>query len=100
MAASMLAGGLASMALAHRLIDGGTGPGILPLVLGTVFTGLGWMLAENVGETIVFLIITAIMGTVALIFLQSGTLRIFVIAFLWGFNIGKVAGGIYREYGD
>ena len=96
--ASMLAGGLASAALAHRLIDGGSGSGLLSLVLGAVFVGLGWLLAENIVEAVVFLLITVVLGAVALIFLRSVMLRIIVIAFLCGFNVGKFAGGVYREY--
>jgi len=98
LAASMLAGGLASVALAHRLIDGGPGSGFLPFVLGAVFVGFGWLLAENIVEAVVFLLITAVLGAVALIFLRSEMLRIVVIAFLCGFNVGKFAGGVYREY--
>jgi hypothetical protein len=97
LAASMLAGGLASAALAHRLIDDGAGSSFLPLALGAAFGGLGWLLAENIGEAIVFLLITSFMGAMALFYLQSETLRIVVIAFLCGFNIGKLAGGVYRE---
>jgi hypothetical protein len=93
----MLAGGGASAALAHRLIDGSAGSGLLPFVLGAVFGGLGWLMAENIGEAIVFLLITAALGTVMLVFLPSQTLRIVVIAFLGGFNVGKFAGGVFRE---
>lgn len=50
LAASVLVGGIASATVAHRLISGSSGPGPLPLVLGVVFSGLGWLLAENIGE--------------------------------------------------
>jgi hypothetical protein len=100
LATSMLAGGLASVVLAHKLVDGETDFGLLPLVLGAVFGGLGWMLPETIIETVIFLLITGVMGAVALVFLQSETLRIVVIAFLCGFNVGKLAGSIYREVRD
>ena len=87
------------MALAHRLIDGGTGSGFLPLILGAVFGGLGWMLAENIGEAIFLLLVTVVLGSVVLVYIQSDLLRIVVIAFLCGFNIGKFAGGVYRDVG-
>jgi hypothetical protein len=96
--ASILAGGFASAMAAHWLVDGGAGISYLALFLGAFFSGLGWSLAENIGETIVFLLITGVLGGVALIFLSSEMLRIIVIAFLCGFNIGKLAGGIYREF--
>lgn len=99
LAASMLAGGVASVALAHRLIDGGAGVGILSFILGSVFAGLGWwLLAETIVETIIFLLFTAVIGLVALLHLRSETLRIVVIAFLCGFNIGKLAVSVYREF--
>jgi hypothetical protein len=97
LAASMLAGGLASVALVHWLIGGRAGSGLLPLVLGAVFGGLGWLLAENIGEAAALLLLTGIVGAFALAFLQSESLRIVVIAFLCGFNVGKLAGGVYRE---
>jgi len=97
LATSMLAGGGASAALAHKLIDGSAGSGFLFFVLGAGFGGLGWLMDENIGEAIVFLLITTVLGTVALVFLSSETLRIVVIAFLCGFNVGKLARGVYKE---
>ncbi len=95
---SMLAGGLASAALASRLEVGEGGLGFLPLILGTIFGGIGWFLAENIGDAAFLLLITGSAGAVVLVYLQSETLRIVTIAFLCGFNIGKICGGIYREY--
>ncbi len=96
---TVLAGGVASAALVHRLVDGGAGFSYLALFLGAFFSGLGWSLPETIVETIVFLLITCVMGGVALVFFQSEMLRVAVIAFVSGFNIGKLAGGVYRELG-
>ena len=96
--ASILAGGFTSAVAAQWLVDSGAGTSYLALFLGAFFSGLGWSLAENIGETIVFLLITSALGGVALIFLRSEMLRIIVIAFLCGFNIGKLAGGVCREF--
>ncbi len=96
----MLAGGIASTALVHRLVDGGAGYSLLPFILGAVFCGLGWLLAETIVETIVLLLITGVMGAVALILLQSEILRVVVIAFVCGFNVGKLVGGVHREFRD
>jgi len=96
--ASILAGGFTSAMAAQWLINGGAGIFNLAFLLGAFFGGLGWSLAENIGETIVFLLITSVLGGVALIFLNSEIPRTVVIAFLCGFNIGKLAGGIYREF--
>ena len=80
-----------------RLVEGGARPDLLPVGLGVVFAVLGWFLAENIGEAIAILLATAVLGGVALVFLESATLRIVVIAFLCGFNCGKLAGGVYLE---
>jgi hypothetical protein len=99
LAISMAGGGITSIAVAHRLVDGGDGFGFLSLVLGAVFGGLGWLLAENIGEAILLLLFTVALGAVILVYIQSDVLRIVVITFLCGFNIGKFAGGVYREFG-
>jgi hypothetical protein len=98
MAGSILAGGLTSAALVQRLVDGAGGMGLLPLVLGAAFAGMGWFLAENIGDAAYFLLLTGLVGAVTLAFLHSGPWRTVVIAFLCGFNTGKVLGSIYREY--
>ena len=97
---SMLAGGFASAALASRLTGWEGGLGLVPLVLGAVFGGIGWFLAENIGDAAFLLLITGSAGAVVLAYLQSQTLRLITVAFLCGFNIGKICGGIYREYRD
>jgi hypothetical protein len=96
MTVSMAAGGFASAVLAHRLVDGGFG--LLPIVLGAVFAGVGWLLGENIGDAAFLLLLTGLVGAVVLAYLQGERLRIIVIAFVCGFNIGKIIGGIYREY--
>ena len=99
MVVSILAGGFASAALTHRLVDGGGVFDCRSFILGAVFGGIGWFLAENLGEAAFLLLLTGIVGAVTLSYLQSEIWRIVVIAFLCGFNIGKICGGIYREYG-
>ena len=96
--ASILAGGFTSAMAAQWLITGGAGIFNLAFLLGAFFGGLGWSMAETMVENVVFLVITTVLAGVAFIFLQSEMLRTVVIAFLCGFNIGKITGTIYREF--
>jgi len=98
MAASMAAGGVAAAALAHRLVGGVGVLDLLPLLLGAAFGCLGWFLGENIGDAAFLLLLTGLVGAVAFTILQGETVRTLVIAFVCGFNIGKVIGAIYREY--
>ena len=98
MAVSMVAGAFGSAVLAHNLVDGAAGFGLWTLALGAVFGGVGWLLGENIGDAAFLLLLTGLVGAVLLAFLQGEMLRIVVIAFLCGFNTGKIIGGIYREY--
>ena len=100
LAVSLLGGALGSALAIHWLVRTGDGWAPLPLVLGALFGGLGWLLAENLGEAVTLLLATAFPGLVVLVFLENQTWRILTIAFLCGFNIGKLAGGFYRESGD
>ena len=95
---SMSAGGLASTALAGILIHGKVQLDLLPVMIGAVFAGLGWLFTETIVESIVFLVITAVMGFIALTYIESTILRIMIIAFVCGFNIGKIGGGINKEF--
>ena len=99
MALSILGGGLASALLTRWLVEGRVGFGYLSFTLGALFGGAGWFLAENIGEAAFLLLGTGALGAVILTHLQSELWRIVVIAFLCGFNMGKIGGGIYREYG-
>lgn len=98
--ATILGGGLASALASQWLAAGGAGTFNLAFFLGSFFAGLGWSLAETVFETMVFLVITGVLGALALIYLESGILRAVVIAFVCGFNIGKLAGAVHREPGS
>ena len=98
MAITILAGALGSAALARWILGGDAGFRLLPLILGAVWGGVGWLLAENIGDAAFLLLITGLVGAVVLAYLPSETLRVAVIAFLCGFNVGKVGGSIYREY--
>ena len=95
---SMAAGGLVSAALAPRLAVEPGGSILWSLILGAVFSGVGWLLAENIGDAAFLLLLTGLVGAAALTYVQSQALRVVVIAFVCGFNIGKVSGSIYREY--
>jgi hypothetical protein len=98
MALSIPGGGLASFLMVRWLVDGGAALGCLSFILGALFAGAGWFLAENIGEAAFLLLGTGALGAVVLTHLQSDLWRIVVIAFLCGFNMGKVGGGIYREF--
>lgn len=98
LAGSMVGGALASALSTHWLASPGTGCETLSLILGAAFGFLGWFLSENLGDAVVVLMGTAFPGLVVLSFLQDETLRIMAIAFLCGFNIGKLMGGIYKEF--
>ena len=100
LAVSLLGGALGSALVVHRVVPALAGWPFLPLFLGALFGALGWLLAENLGEAVILLLETAFPGLVVLFFLESQTWRILTISFLCGFNIGKLAGGIYRESGD
>jgi hypothetical protein len=98
MAVSVIGGGLIS-AFVVRWQAGTQSPwDPLPLILGAVFGALGWLLAENLGDAVVILFGTSLPGMVILAYLDNGTFRILIFAFLCGFNIGKLTGGIYREF--
>jgi hypothetical protein len=98
MALSILVGGLASFVVARWLVEGGAAWSYLSFILGVLFAGAGWFLAENIGEAAFLLLGTGVLGAVILAYVQSDLWRIVVIAFLCGFNLGKIGGGIYREY--
>ena len=99
MVLSIMGGGLASALMARWLVDGGVGYGVLSFALGAPFGGLGWFLAENIGEAAFLLLGTGALGAVILTQVQSDLWRVVVIGFLCGFNMGKIVGGIYREFG-
>jgi hypothetical protein len=99
MALSILGAGLASVVMTRWLLEARGGFGYLSFTLGTLFGGVGWLLAENIGDAAFLLLGTGAVGAVVLTHLQSELWRIVVIAFLCGFNMGKIGGGIYREYG-
>ena len=50
MALSILGGGLASVVMARWLVEGRAGFGYQSFTLGALFGGVGWFLAENIGE--------------------------------------------------
>ena len=99
MALSILGGGLVSVVMTQWLIDGRATFGYLSFALGALFGGLGWFLAENIGDAAFLLLGTGALGAVVFTHLESELWRIVMIAFLCGFNLGKIGGGIYREYG-
>jgi hypothetical protein len=99
MALSILGGGLASALMTRWLVEGSIDFGFLSFTLGALFGGAGWFLAENIGEAAFLLLGTGALGAVILTHVQSDLWRIVLIAFLCGFNMGKIGGGIFREYG-
>lgn len=94
----MIGGALASTLLPHWFF----GVSILwnpsALLLGAAFGFLGWFLSENLGDSVVVLIQTVFPGLVVLSYLNNEMWRTLAIAFICGFNTGKLIGGIRRDF--
>ncbi|MGD8353580.1 MAG: hypothetical protein PVJ01_05375 [Pseudomonadota bacterium] len=98
MITAILAGALVSVVLSCKLVYGDAVFDYRSFLLGAAFSGLGWFLAENIGEAAFLLLLTGTIGAVALSYLHSEMWRVVLLTFVCGFNIGKICGGIYHEF--